>query len=260
MEETSTMPDPAVPPTPPVPLDALLARADLGLRRIAGPADPAVVVHWAHTSEMADPYPYLLGGELLLSAGVHVPDGAGTGYFDAYVSRIVAAGGAALGFGVAPVHDTVPGALVEACEMHGLPLVEVPPRTTFSAVARALWQLMAQARTAELRRVTEAQQSLATAAARPDPVPSVLQQLARRLGGRAVLYGPEGTPIAGAGPEPGEEVRTALAKLAEVVRPPSPGHPRTPSPEGPRPPSPGHTRASSPGHRVGSGPDAPAGS
>ncbi|MCX4477161.1 PucR family transcriptional regulator [Streptomyces cellulosae] len=213
------MPDPTVPPTPPVPLDALLARADLGLRRIAGPADPAVVLHWAHTSEMADPYPYLLGGELLLSAGVHIPDGAGAGYFDAYVSRIVAAGGAALGFGVAPVHDTVPGALVEACEMHGLPLLEVPPRTTFSAVARALWQLMAQARTAELRRVTEAQQSLATAAARPNPVPSVLQQLARRLGGRAVLYGPEGTRIAAAGPDPGEGVRTALAKLAEVVRP-----------------------------------------
>ncbi|MGA5208322.1 helix-turn-helix domain-containing protein [Streptomyces pseudogriseolus] len=213
------MPDPTVPPTPPVPLDALLARADLGLRRIAGPADPAAVVHWAHTSEMADPYPYLLGGELLLSAGVHIPDGAGAGYFDAYVSRIVAAGGAALGFGVAPVHDTVPGALVEACEMHGLPLLEVPPRTTFSAVARALWQLMAQARTAELRRVTEAQQSLATAAARPNPVPSVLQQLARRLGGRAVLYGPEGTRIAAAGPDPGEAVRTALAKLAEVVRP-----------------------------------------
>ncbi|MET8897876.1 PucR family transcriptional regulator ligand-binding domain-containing protein [Streptomyces albogriseolus] len=213
------MPDPTVPPTPPVPLDALLARADLGLRRIAGPADPAAVVHWAHTSEMADPYPYLLGGELLLSAGVHIPDGAGAGYFDAYVSRIVAAGGAALGFGVAPVHDTVPGALVEACEMHGLPLLEVPPRTTFSAVARALWQLMAQARTAELRRVTEAQQSLAAAAARPDPVPAVLQQLARRLGGRAVLYGPEGTPTAGAGPDPGGEARTALAKLAEVVRP-----------------------------------------
>ncbi|MFI8202044.1 PucR family transcriptional regulator ligand-binding domain-containing protein [Streptomyces sp. NPDC085937] len=253
------MPDPTVPPTPPVPLDALLARSDLGLRRIAGPEGPDIAVHWAHTSEMADPYPYLLGGELLLSAGVHIPEGAGPGYFDAYVSRIVAAGGTALGFGVAPVHDMVPGALVEACEMHGLPLVEVPPRTTFSAVARAVWQLMAQARTAELRRVTEAQQSLATAAARPDPVPSVLHQLARRLAGRAVLYGPEGTEIAGAGADQGEEARTALMKLAEVVRPPTPGHPRTPSPEDPRAPSPGHPRASSPGHRPGSGPDAPAG-
>ncbi|KAA0930722.1 PucR family transcriptional regulator ligand-binding domain-containing protein, partial [Streptomyces apricus] len=192
------MPDPAapaVPPTPPVPLAALLGREDLGLRQIAGPRDPAAVVHWAHTSEMADPYPYLLGGELLLTAGVHVPQAVEAdaepdleGYFDAYVARIVAAGGAALGFGLAPVHDTVPRALAGACDRHGLPLVEVPPRTTFSGVARAVWQLMARARHAELRRVTEAQQSLAAAAARPDPVPSVLRQLAARVGGRAVLY------------------------------------------------------------------------
>ena len=164
-------PHPAVPPTPPVPLSALLARDDLGLRQIAGPVEAGTVIHGAHTSEMADPYPYLLGGELLLTAGVHIPEAAGSGtYFDAYVSRIVAAGGAALGFGVAPVHDSVPRALVAACDTYGLPLIEVPPRTTFSGVARAVWQLMAQARHAELRRVTEAQQSLAAAASRPDPV------------------------------------------------------------------------------------------
>ncbi|MFF5155620.1 PucR family transcriptional regulator ligand-binding domain-containing protein [Streptomyces sp. NPDC000348] len=218
------MPDPMVPPTPPTPpvrLDALLAREDLGLRRIAGPDDPGTVVHWAHASEMADPYPYLLGGELLLSAGVHVPEGAGAGYFDAYVSRIVAAGGAALGFGVAPVHEAVPKELVEACEMHGLPLLEVPPRTTFSAVARAVWQLMAQARLAELRRVTEAQQSLATAAARPDPLRPVLHQLAQRIGGWAVLFAPDTTELATAGPTPPPEARQALTALAEVVRPPT---------------------------------------
>ncbi|USQ88475.1 PucR family transcriptional regulator [Streptomyces phaeoluteigriseus] len=233
----STPPPPPVPPTPPVPLASLLAREDLALRQIAGPRDPGLAVHWAHTSEMADPYPYLLGGELLLTAGVHIPEAAGSeaagsdggapgparsgaeDYFDDYVSRIVAAGGAALGFGLAPVHDTVPRALVAACDAHALPLLEVPPQTTFSGVARAVWQLMAQARHAELRRVTEAQQSLAAAASRPDPVPSVLRQLARRVGGRAVLYGPEGTEIAAAGTEPGNEVGPALAELARVVRP-----------------------------------------
>lgn len=212
------MPDPSVPPTPPVPLAALLAREDLALRQIAGPSDPATMIHWAHTSEMADPYPYLLGGELLLTAGVHVPEAAGSGaYFDDYVSRIVAAGGAALGFGVAPVHDTVPRALVAACEAYELPLIEVPPQTTFSGVARAVWQLMAQARLAELRRVTEAQQSLAAAASRPDPVPSVLRQLAQRVSGWAVLYGPEGTEIASAGRPPASAVNSALAHLAQVV-------------------------------------------
>ncbi|MBL1080527.1 PucR family transcriptional regulator ligand-binding domain-containing protein [Streptomyces actinomycinicus] len=241
---------PAVPPTPPVPLSALLAREDLALRQIAGPSHPGIVIHWAHTSEMADPYPYLLGGELLLTAGVHVPEtarlhapetarlhvpetagpeeggaprpsGAGSpgDYFDGYVSRIVAAGGAALGFGLAPVHDTVPGALVAACDRHGLPLLEVPPQTTFSGVARAVWQLMAQARLAELRRVTEAQQSLAAAASRPDPVPSVLRQLAQRLGGHASLHGPDGTELAAAGRDPADGVRAALAELTAVVRP-----------------------------------------
>ncbi len=187
------MQEPAVPPTPPVPLAALLSREDLGLREVVASADPDVVIHAAQTSEMSDPYPYLLGGELLLTAGVHIPEASDEdAYFDGYVSRIVAAGGAALGFGVAPVRDTVPRALVAACERHGLPLVEVPQRTTFAAVGRAVWQLMAQARLAELRRVSQAQQSLAAAASSAEPVPAVLRRLAARLGGRAVLYGPEG--------------------------------------------------------------------
>ncbi|MFE9607139.1 helix-turn-helix domain-containing protein [Streptomyces sp. NPDC006012] len=236
MPDTPAPAAPPVPPTPPVPLAELLARDDLALRQIAGPSGPEVVVHWAHTSEMSDPYPYLLGGELLLTAGVHVPAAADpdraaagravpdpadrlAGYFDDYVARIVAAGGAALGFGVAPVHDTVPRALIAACETAGLPLVEVPPRTTFSAVARALWQLMARARLAELRRVTEAQQSLASAASRPDPVPAVLHRLARHLGGRAVLYGPDGTEVAAAGRAAEDGVRPALDRLTRVVRP-----------------------------------------
>ncbi|WP_107429115.1 PucR family transcriptional regulator [Streptomyces sp. Amel2xC10] len=229
------MPEPSLPPTPPVPLTALLAREDLALRQIAGPPAAGTVLHGAHTSEMADPYPYLLGGELLLTAGVHIPEAAGSGtYFDDYVSRIVAAGGTALGFGVAPVHDTVPRALVASCETYGLPLLEVPPRTTFAAVGRAVWQLMEHARTAELRRVTAAQQSLAAAASRPDPVPAVLHRLARHLGGRAVLYGPEGAEIAaagrtpagghpGAGPAPDDspdgspDALTALTALARLL-------------------------------------------
>ncbi|MFF4758964.1 PucR family transcriptional regulator ligand-binding domain-containing protein [Streptomyces sp. NPDC001292] len=234
MPDASVSVAPAVPPTPPIPLSALLAREDLALRPIAGPADRDTVIHWAHTSEMADPYPYLLGGELLLTAGVHVTPADATGpYFDTYVSRVAAAGGAAIGFGLAPVHDTMPRTLVAACEAHGLPLLEVPPQTTFSGVARAVWQLMAQARLAELRRVTEAQQSLAAASSRPDPVPSVLRQLAQRLTGWAALYGPDGTEIASAGRAPHDIARQALAHLTDVVRPaPATTTPTTTTPPG----------------------------
>ncbi|MGW7359049.1 PucR family transcriptional regulator [Streptomyces sp. NPDC054802] len=209
------MPEPAAaPPTPPIPLAALLADRELGLRQLAGPpAADGAVLHMVHTSEMADPYPYLLGGELLLSAGVLLNDA------DRYVSRIVEAGAVALGFGVAPVHDTVPAALVDACEQHGLALLEVPPATTFTAVARAVWRLMAEARHRELRRVTRAQQGLAAAAARPDPVPAVLHQLAVRLEGWAVLLGPDGTRLYAAGREPAADVAAGVARLARVVSP-----------------------------------------
>ncbi|MGW6707957.1 helix-turn-helix domain-containing protein [Streptomyces sp. NPDC054956] len=269
------------PPTPPVPLGRLLADQELGLRHLAGPAEAEV--HGVHASEMADPTPYLLGGELLLTAGAGLvgaepggglaagpgggpADGATAGTVDGtaggtaggtdageYVARLVRAGTAAVGFGVTPVHETVPRSLVEACDRYGLPLVEVPPGTPFTAVGRSVWRLMAQARTAELRRVTEAQQSLAAAAARPDPVPAVLRRLAAALGGWAGLLPtdpaqdagapeaaagstPAATPGAGptptasapggsgrvgvfAGPVPGPEVLDALATLAPRVGP-----------------------------------------
>ncbi|MFJ1645771.1 PucR family transcriptional regulator ligand-binding domain-containing protein [Streptomyces sp. NPDC088258] len=229
------MPEPlASPPTPPVPLAALLADRELGLRRIAGPDDAGSrAVHWVHTSEMTDPYPYLLGGELLLTAGVQLTDG----YADAYTARVVEAGAAALGFGVTPVYDTVPAALIEACDRHGLPLLEVPPRTRFTAVARGVWRLMAEARHRELRRVTDAQQGLASAAARPDPVPAVLRQLAVRLNGRAVLFAPDGAELHATGRVPSPGARTALARLARVVRT-SPGraaHTGSPPAAGPVP-------------------------
>ncbi|WP_437114396.1 PucR family transcriptional regulator [Streptomyces cyaneofuscatus] len=205
------------PPAPPIPLAELLAREELGLRRIAGPADAELL--WVHTSEMADPYPYLLGGELLLSAGVLLTDP------DRYVARLVEAGAAALGFGVRPVYEAVPEALIEACDRYGLPLLEVPPETPFTTIARAVWRLMAQARHRELRRVTRAQQALATAAARPDPVPAVLHQLATQLSGRAVLLTARGEEVHAAGRRPPPEAAGALTRLARVVARERPGSP-----------------------------------
>ncbi|MFI9061392.1 PucR family transcriptional regulator ligand-binding domain-containing protein [Streptomyces sp. NPDC053429] len=217
------MPD--QPPTPGVDLAALLADRELGLRALhaAEGAGGHAAVHAVHASEMADPSPYLLGGELLLTAGAQLGPDA-----DGYVARLVAAGAAALGFGVAPVYEEVPPELVAACARHGLPLLEVPQGTPFTAVARTVWRLMAEARTRELRRVTEAQQALAAAAARPDPVPAVLRRLAASLGGRVVLLrgGPGGGADSG---EAGREVPPGAAAALEALlaRVAAPGGPAT---------------------------------
>ncbi|MEU6326695.1 helix-turn-helix domain-containing protein [Streptomyces sp. NPDC047049] len=246
-------PRPLPPPsTPPVPLTELLARTDLGLRQIAGPRE-GVAIHWVHTSEMADPVPYLLGGEMLLTAGLHLTEvtgeagaagagAAGAGatpghptpghpalappardrpaldaYLDGYAARTVAAGAAALGFGIAPVHDTVPRALVAACDRHGLPLVEVPADTPFTAVESAVWQAVTEARHRELTRLSEAQRALAAAAARPDPASAVLRALARHVHGWTALFAPDGTEAGFAGPRPTTAARAAARRLAQVV-------------------------------------------
>lgn len=221
------MPHPMPPPsTPPVPLADLLARTDLGLRQLAGPRE-GVAIHWVHTSEMADPVPYLLGGEMLLTAGVHLaevrataatsPDAALDAYLDGYAARTVAAGAAALGFGIAPVHDTVPPALVTACDRHGLPLVEVPAGTPFTAVESAVWQAVTEARHRELTRLSEAQRALAAAAARPDPASAVLRALARHVHGWTALLAPDGAEHGSAGPRPDGPVRAAAGRLARVL-------------------------------------------
>ncbi|MGE7389403.1 helix-turn-helix domain-containing protein [Streptomyces sp. NPDC004126] len=235
MSEAPVTPNPAGEPmTPPVELAGLLGERGLGLRHLAGPA--VAEVHGVHASEMADPSPYLLGGELLLTAGAELTEAGAA----AYVGRLARAGAAALGFGVTPVHEVVPPGLAEACERYGLPLVEVPPGTPFTAVARSVGRLMAEARTRELRRVAEAQQALAAAAARPDPVPALLSRLAAALGGWSALLapgtdpagagGPAGGPgtdpnagtaggVVAAGAVPGAEVLGAVAALVRRVAP-----------------------------------------
>ncbi|MFC9325260.1 helix-turn-helix domain-containing protein [Kitasatospora sp. NPDC057015] len=232
-----TTPDqPAAPPyapapgTPAVPLSVLLADPALGLERIAGPVDDRLI-GTVGTTEVEDPAPYLLGGELLLTAGVRLPQSAEG--IDGYVRGVVGAGAAALGFGVAPVYQEVPPELVAACERHGLPLLRVPVATPFVAVGRAAYGAMAEARNRDLRQISEAQSALASAAARPDALRAVLHQLSVHLGAWTALLDGRGGELFGAGRRPGPAVQRQLSELAvrtaARARPAGPGRVRPPT-------------------------------
>lgn len=166
-----------------VPLSVVTGRRDLALTTVVHAGDPAIT--WAVASEMVEPAAYLRGGELLLTAGVNLPD-TRDGVL-AYVGSLVRARVGALGFGVAPVHATVPPLLVEQCRAQGLPLLEVPGPTPFAAVSRAVGEELAERHLRDVRRLGEAHQALARAVAAPAPVERVLTVLAESLGGWAVL-------------------------------------------------------------------------
>lgn len=199
-------------------LGTVLARRDLGLRPVVAAGDPAVT--WAVSSELADPTPYLRGGELLLTAGSGLPaDGAGV---RAYVAALVETGVAALGFGVTPVHDAVPAALAEQCRLHGLPLFEVPRPTPFAAVVRAVAEALEEVRLRDLRRLGEAHRDMARAVSAPDPAERVLRVLASALDAWALVLEPDGSvafSAPGAPDDPGPEAAELLGRLTAPAGP-----------------------------------------
>lgn len=197
-----------------VPLRAVLERAELDVRVVVAPADPSVAVRWAHPSEVRDPVPYLLGSELLLTAGVALPTSAGE--LDEYVSGLVRAGVSALGFGLTPVYDSVPADLVRACREHGLPLLEIPETTPFLAVSRAVAESLGEERDAGLRRLSEAEIALTRAATRAEPVAATLGTLTRTLGCWAVLLSARGEVLDSSGSAPALD--TEVLDLAVRLR------------------------------------------
>ncbi|MFF1398497.1 PucR family transcriptional regulator [Streptomyces sp. NPDC058287] len=197
--------------TPAVALSVLLADPALGLARIAGP-DEDRLIEQVGTTELADPTPYLIGGELLLTAGSLLPRTAEG--IDGYVRRVVDAGTLALGLGIEPVYEEVPPDLIAACDRHHLPLLRVPKGIPFVAVTRAAHSAMSEARNRDLRRISDAQSALASAAARPDALEAVLHQLATRLGVWAALLDGNGTELLTAGTRPAAEFAQQLRELA----------------------------------------------
>ena len=71
--------------------------ADVDVTLLAGDGHLDVPVRWVHISELADPTPWLSGGELLLTTGMTLKEAADQ---RAYVDRLAKAGAAGLGFGV----------------------------------------------------------------------------------------------------------------------------------------------------------------
>ncbi|WP_331771816.1 PucR family transcriptional regulator (plasmid) [Embleya sp. NBC_00888] len=219
-DRTGDGPDIAnTPSVPSVPLSVLLADPALGLRQIAGPREDRPVSTTGVT-ELEDPTPYLIGGELLLTAGVPLPKTPEG--IDAYAGRIARAGASALGFGLVPVYDEVPAALVEACDRHGLPLLRVPDGTPFVAVSRAAHAAMTESRYRDLRRISQAQGALVTAAVRADALRSVLNRLAVQLDAWTVLLDPVGNELVAAGvrPDPAapERLRALMARTIAQTR------------------------------------------
>lgn len=172
-----------------VPLRAVVGNRELALDVVPETLRPGALdepVRWAHVSELRDPAPYLVGAELILTAGVNLP--AEPGEVDRYVRGLRDARVTALGFGLTPtVFETLPEPLRRACARHGLPLLVVPSRTPFLAINRAVSVALTEAGQREQRRITAAREALTRAAG--GGLGELTSSLAERLDSWVALVG-----------------------------------------------------------------------
>ncbi|MEU8529465.1 MULTISPECIES: PucR family transcriptional regulator [Streptomyces] len=198
-----------MPPT----LASLVQHSALKLTVRAGEDRLATPVRWAHVSELADPVPYMEGGELLLTTALTL-DAEDPEATRRYVRRLVGAGVVGLGFAIGVNYEDIPEALVDAAREEGLPLLEVPRRTPFLAISKAVSAAIAADQYRAVTAGFEAQREMTRAALAEGP-DAVVARLAAHVDGWAALYDTSGAVLA---VSPEWAARRAARLTADVER------------------------------------------
>ncbi|MBR7678125.1 PucR family transcriptional regulator ligand-binding domain-containing protein, partial [Streptomyces daliensis] len=199
-----------MPPT----LATLVQHSALRLSVLAGQDRLDTPVRWAHASELADPTPYLDGGELLLVTALKL-DAEDAEAMRGYVRQLADKGVVGLGFAAGVNYEKVPEALVDACRRVDLPLLEVPRRTPFIAISKAVSAAIAAEQYRAVTAGFDAQREMTRAALSQEGPAALLAKLASEVDGWAALYDASGAVVATA---PTWAVRRAARFIGDAER------------------------------------------
>ncbi|MFC8782640.1 PucR family transcriptional regulator [Streptomyces nigra] len=205
-----------MPPT----LASLVHHSALKLTVRAGADRLDVPVRWAHVSELADPVPYMEGGELLLITALQL-DAEDPEAMRRYVRRLAGAGVVGLGFAVGVNYEEIPKALVDAADEEGLPLLEVPRRTPFLAISKAVSAAIAAEQYQAVTAGFAAQRELTRQALTSGPE-GLLTALASQVNGWAALYDASGAVVATAPEWAGRRAARLTADVERLRERPAP--------------------------------------
>lgn len=152
---------------------------------VAGAAGLGRRVRWVHMSEIVDIAGLLHGGELLLTMGIVFPDEPAE--LAAYVERLVEANAAALVIGLGPRYpESLPHALVEAAEKHGLPLIALRRKIAFIDVTEEVHASLIDVQVRDLQ-ASESIHVIFSALAVQGSKPEIVLRQVAKLSGFAVV-------------------------------------------------------------------------
>ena len=169
----------------------LLERLELEV--LAGEDGLEMPVRWVHISELADPTPWLSGGELLLTTGMQLDTAESQREF---IARLADHHLAGLGFGTGIVHDSVPEAILTGAEERGFPVFEVPYELPFIAITEAAFTQLVNEQYAVLRRALAAQERLERIVLAQRGLDALAAAIAALIGGAVAVLDARGEVLA----------------------------------------------------------------
>jgi PucR family transcriptional regulator, purine catabolism regulatory protein len=159
--------------------------ADVDVTLLAGEGHLDMPVRWVHISELADPTPWLSGGELLLTTGIALDSAKRQ---RDYIATLADHGLAGLGLGTGFTHETVPKPLVDAARARDFPLFEVPYELPFIALTEKAFTRLVNEQYALLQRSIAAQERLQRIVLSERGLDAVVGALATLIGGAALVF------------------------------------------------------------------------
>lgn len=195
----------------------LIADPELGLELVGGHAGAGREIEAAAVSELANPGPWLQGGELLLTIGLLLPKT--TAGCRSYLADLDAAGVQALGLGLGAdlPHQRAPARLITAADEIGMPLLTVPDPVPFIAVTKAVFAYRARVERQELEWALETQRALTAAAVTPGGLRGILAAHREATGRPGVVIDLLGRILAESD-QGGERLVRQLSGLLESIR------------------------------------------
>lgn len=197
----------------PVTLKDLLAAARLQLRWILGDEQAkARTVSWAHSTELLDPTPYLIGGELVCTIGAML---TGQKSCRTFVKALTHSEASAICFGIGDLHSDIPQHLIEACTEFAIPLLEAPLGVRFMAINEYLSDRHVFAQTLDSQREQRLISNMLTGVRTRIPMQKLLAIASRATYGNLELL-PLGKPHNTDVPESNSSILTSSVEINDA--------------------------------------------
>ncbi len=187
---------------------------DLALEPAFELGAPARQIRWVHISELEDPTPFLSGGELLLTTGIHLTSAARQRRF---VKLLADRGAAGIGLGTGFDHDGLPDALRTEAEARDLALFEVPYETPFIAITERAFTKLVNEQYEVLERGIEVHDKLERLVLAELGLPEVMRAIAESVAGAALLLDDRGGELSRHPQERGISAEAAASIRDEVA-------------------------------------------